>query len=224
MTQPVASTTCATPGAHEPASGSRAGARLLNVVVDPVMAFRGIGAHPHWALAFAFAVGIRFASLLVFYRPAVTPLKVVAGLLFQVATVMPTVLFASLVVWLAAMVWRLRVSWTPIFAVVTHVYVAYTLATVAFASVAGAVLPESADVDLRHPPFTNLAPLFGDFTSEAILTLAGEADVRSAYALLLLWLGLRGAAPDANRPDVASAVATVAVVRLGGVVALALLG
>jgi len=223
MIQPVASATCAAPGAHEPASDSSAGARLLNLVVDPVAAFRGIGTHPRWALAFVFAIAIRFASLFAFYRPAVTPLKVVAGLLFQVATVMPTVLVASLVVWMAAMVWRLRVSWTPAFSVVMHVYVAYTLATIAFAGVAGALLPESADVDLRHPPFTNFAPLLGTSTSEVLLSLAREFDVRSAYALLLLWLGLRGAAPDAARCDVASAVAAIAVVRVAGVVTLALL-
>lgn len=223
MIEPAASAACAAPQAHEPASDSSAGARLLNLVVDPVAAFRGIGAHPRWALALAVAVAIRFASLFAFYRPALTPLKVVAGLLFQVATVIPTVLFASLVVWLAGMVWRLRVSWTPAFSVVMHVYVAYTLATIAFAGVAGALLPESADVDLRHPPFTNFAPLLVTSTSEVLLSLARELDVRSAYALLLLWLGLRGAVPNAARSDVASAVAAIAVVRLAGVTALALL-
>jgi hypothetical protein len=103
------------------------------------------------------------------------------------------------------------------------VYVAYTLATIAFAGVAGALLPESADVDLRHPPFTNFAPLLVTSTSEVLLSLARELDVRSAYALLLLWLGLRGAVPNAARSDVASAVAAIAVVRLAGVTALALL-
>jgi len=195
----------------------------VNLVVDPVAAFRGIRAHPPWALAFVVAIALRFGSLLAFYRPAVTPLKVVAGLLFQLATIAPAVLFASLVVWLAAKVWRVGVSWTSTFAVITHVYVGYTLATIAFASVAGALLPESAEVDLRHPPFTNFAPLLADPVSEVIRHLVGEVDVRSAYALLLLWLGLRGAEPNAIRSVVTNAVATIVVVRLTGVVALALL-
>jgi hypothetical protein len=162
-------------------------------------------------------------SLFAFYRPAITPLKLVTGLLFQLVTIAPALLFVALVVWLAARVCRVSVSWTPAFAVVTHVYVAYTLATIAFASVAGAVLPESADVDLRHPPFTNFAMLLDDATPEVIRHLVGEVDVRSAYALLLLWLGLRGAAPNAARHGVTGAVATIVVIRVVGVVTLSLL-
>jgi hypothetical protein len=223
MIQPATSPAHAAPAAHEPASGSSAGARLVNLVVDPVAAFRGIGTHPPWALAFMIVIVVRFGSLFVFYRPAVTALKVVAGLLFQLATIAPALLVASLVVWLAAKVWHVGVSWTSSFSVVTHVYVAYTLATIAFASVAGALLPESAEVDLRHPPFTNFASLLDDDTSTVVSRLVGEIDVRSAYALWLLWLGLRGAAPDAARYDVTSVVATIGVVRLAGLGALALL-
>ena len=222
MIQPATSPVHATPAAHEPASDSSARARLVNLVVDPVAAFRGIGAHPCWALAFVVAIALRFGSLFVFYRPAVTPLTVAAGLLFQLATIAPAVLLASLVAWLAAKVWRVGVSWTSTFSVVTHVYVAYTLATIAFASAAGALLPESADVDLRNPPFTNLVMRLEDSTPEVIRSVVGELDVRSAYALLLLWIGIRGAAPNAARFDVASAIATVAIVRLTGVVAGAL--
>jgi hypothetical protein len=223
MIQPVTSPGHATAAAHEPASASSASARLLNLVVDPVAAFRGIGPHPHWALAFVVVMALRFGSLFVFYRPAVTPLKVVAGLLFQLATIAPAVLFASLLVWLAAKVWRVGVSWTPTFSVVTHVCVAYTLATIAFASVAGAVLPESVNVDLRNPPFTNFTGVLGDSAPAIVRSLVEELDVRSAYALLLLWIGLRSAAPNAVRYDVASAVATIVLVRLTGVVALSLL-
>ena len=207
----------------ESASGSSAGARLANLLVDPVSAFRGIGTHPQWALAFVTTIALRLGSLFAFYRPAITPVKVVTGLLFQLVTIAPAVILASVLVWLAAKVWRVGVSWTPTFSVVTHVYVAYTLATIAFASVAGALLPESADVDLRQPPFTNLAPLVADATPDVIRHLVGEIDVRSVYVLLLLWLGLRGAAPNAARHAVTSAVATIVVLRLTGVVTLALL-
>jgi hypothetical protein len=186
-------------------------------------AFRGIGVHPRWALAFVVAIALRFGSLFVFYRPTTTPLKVIAGLLFQLASITPAVLLASLAVWLAATVWRVGVSWTSTFSVVTHVYVAYTLATIAFASVAGALLPETAGVDLRNPPFTNFASLLGDSTPEVSRSFVRELDVRSVYAVLLLWIGLRGAAPNAARYDVTTAVATIVLVRLTGVVALAML-
>ena len=223
MTQSATSRVHTTPTAHEPSSGSSASVRLLNLVVDPVAAFRGIGVQPRWTFAFAVAIGLRFGSLFVFYRPTATPLKVVAGLLFQLATITPVVLLASLAVWLAARVWRVGVSWSSTFSVVTHVYVAYTLATIAFASVAGAVLPETVDVDLRNPPFTNFALLLGDSTPEVSRSFVRELDVRSVYAVLLLWIGLRGAAPNAARYDVTTAVATIVLVRLGGVVALAVL-
>jgi hypothetical protein len=223
MIHPAASPVHAASAAPEPSSGSSAGARLANLLVDPVSAFRGIGTHPQWVLAFVTVIALRMGSVFAFYRPAITPLKVVTGTLFQLVTIAPALLFASLVVWLAAKVSRVSASWTPAFSVVTHVYVAYTLATIAFASVAGALLPESAEVDLRHPPFTNFEPLLADATPEVIRRVVGEVDVRSAYALLLLWLGLRGAAPNAARHAVTSAVAAIAVVRLTGVVTLALL-
>jgi hypothetical protein len=190
----------------------------MNLVVDPVAAFRGIGAHPSWALAFVIAIALRFGSLLAFYRPAVTPAKVIAALLVQIMTIAPAVLVASLVVRTAATVWRVGASWTSTFSVVMHVYVAYTLATIAFASVAGALLPESADVDLRHPPFTNFTALLGDTTTEVIGRLLAEVDVRSAYALALLWLGLRGTVPNATRSVVTKVVATAAFVRVAGVI------
>lgn len=223
MIQPVTSPLHAASAPPESASGSSAAARLVNLVVDPVAAFRGVGAQPSWALAFVVAVAIRFGSLFAFYRPAVTPAKVIAALLVQIMTIAPSVLLASLVVWVAALAWRAGARWTPTFAVVTHVYVAYTLATVAFASVAGALLPESVDVDLRHPPFTNFTPLLADTTADVIRRLVGEIDVRSAYAMALLWLGLRGAAPNATRSVVTRAVTTVAVVRLAGVIIASLL-
>ena len=195
----------------------------MNLVVDPVAAFRGIGNRPSWALALFVAIVVRFGSLLVFYQPAATPGKLMAGLIFQVATVAPSVLLASLIVWLAALVCRAGIAWTPAFSVVTHVYLAYTLATVAFASVAGALLPESADVDLRNPPFTNFTSALGDSAPTIIRTLAGELDARSGYALLLLWLGLRGAAPEVPRFTATKVIATIAFVRVAGMVAVSLL-
>ena len=207
--------------ASAPRSG--AGVRLANLVVDPVDAFRGIACDPSWRLAFLAAVGVRFGSLFVFYEPSVTPIKALGGLLLQVLTVGPTVLLSSLVVWLVARVWRVNVAWATAFSILMHVYVAFTLATLAFSSVAGALLTESADVDLRNPPFTNLTSLVGGTDSDVVRTLAGEMDVRSAYVLVLLWLGLRGAAPDAPRSAIAGALLTIAVVRVVGVTAVSLL-
>ena len=208
--------------ASAPRSG--AGARLVNLVVDPVAAFRGIAGDPSWALAFVAAVGIRFGSLLIVYEPAVAPIKVIAGLLFQILTVGPTVLLASLVAWVTARAWRVPMTWGTAFSILMHVYLAFTLATVAFASVAGALLPETVDVDLRKPPFTNLTSLLGGTGPEVFRTLVGEMDVRSAYVLVLLWLGLRGAAPEAPRSAVARIILTIACLRVAGVVTVSLLG
>jgi hypothetical protein len=195
----------------------------VNLLVDPVAAFRGIAEDPSWRLAFLTAVGIRFGSLFIFYRPAVTPIKALGGLLLQILTVGPTVLLASLMAWGTARAWRLGVSWVPAVSIVVHVYVAFTIITVAFASVAGALMPESVDVDLRTPPFTNLTFLLSGTDSEVFRTLVGEMDVRSAYALVLLWLGLRGAAPEAPRSAVAAMILTIVSLRVAGAVAVSLL-
>ena len=203
---------------------SGAGARLMNLMVDPDAAFRGIAENPSWLLAFLVAVTIRFASLFIFYRPAVTPAKVIAGLLLQLLTVGSTVLLASLVTWFAAGAWRVSVSWATAFSVLTHVYVAFTVVTLAFASVAGVLLPEDADVDLRNPPFTNLTTLMRGTDSEVFRPLVREFDVRSAYVLALLWLGVRSASPESPRSAVTKVLLTVAFVRVVGVVSASLLG
>jgi len=202
---------------------SGAGARLVNLMVDPGAAFRGIAENPSWLLAFLAAATIRFASLFIFYRPAVTPAKVIAGLLVQILTVASTVLLASLVTWLAAGAWRVGVSWATAFSILMHAYVAFTLVTLAFACVAGALLPEDGDVDLRNPPFTNLTSLLSGTGSAVFRPLAGEFDVRSAYVLALLWLGLRNGSPEAPRSAVTKVLPTVAFVRVAGVVSVSLL-
>jgi len=191
--------------------------RLANLIVDPVSAFRGIAQASPWALAFLAAISVRFGSLFVFYQPAITPLKLVGGLAFQVTSVLPQLLVASALVWVVAKMRRLDVGWSATFSIVTHTYVAYTIATIAVASFAGAVLPDSTDIDLRSPPFTNLASLVagrGDLTQR----IFAELDIRSVYAIVLLWLGLRAAAPGAPRSAIARVIATVAAIRLGGVV------
>jgi len=63
--------------------------RLLDVVIDPVHAFQGIDAHPVWGVAFVALVGLRFGSVLAFYRPDITAAKLVTGILFQVVTLLP---------------------------------------------------------------------------------------------------------------------------------------
>jgi hypothetical protein len=148
---------------------------------------------------------------------------VIAGLLVQILTVASTVLLASLVTWLAAGAWRVGVSWATAFSILMHAYVAFTLITLAFACVAGALLPEDGDVDLRNPPFTNLTSLLSGTGSAGFRPLAGEFDVRSAYVLALLWLGLRNGSPEAPRSAVAKVLLTVAFVRVAGVVTVSLL-
>jgi len=195
--------------------------RLLNVVVDPPTAFRGIDEDPRWGLAFLAVVTLRFGSLFAFYRPMVTPLKVLGGLLFQVSAVGPPLLLAATVLWVAARMAELRVKWRVSYSIVTHVYVAYTLATVLIASAAGAFLPQSIDVDLRNPPFTNLRFLAGDTANHVVRKLLEQIDIRSAYALLLVWLALRQAVARAERRAVTGAVTIFAAVRVLTVVAIA---
>ena len=215
------------PALHAAAPRANALARLVNVVIDPAAAFHDVRAAHPWALALTATIALRFLSLLIFYAPTVTPLKIVASLAFQIAAVVPPLLLGSTVAWLAARSWRLRVGWPVIFSICTHVTAAYTLATIAFASVAGALLPESASVDLRNPPFTNLGLLFEKTGTTALLhRLGAEIDVRSLYAAVLLWLGLRaGGEPEpAARVGVLAgcAVTTLAVLRLVTVTMLAI--
>lgn len=218
-TRPLPSTaSVAATTAHE-----RPLARLGNALVDPVAAFRGIAADSPWAVAFGAIVAVRFASLFVFYRPAVTPLKLVAGVLFQVVTTAPLLVVASTLVWIAAKAWRVALGWVTSASIVAHVYLAYTVATVAIASVAGALLPDAADVDLRHPPYTNLASLTDSSAHPVLFRLLAEVDVRGVYAVMLLWLALRGAVPHAARKTVTIVAATVVTVRFVGVLGAALM-
>ena len=197
--------------------------RLVDLIVDPAKAFHGIAHHEPWAAAFVAAVTLRFGSLIAFYQPTITTGKLVGGIVFQIGTVAPPILLGSMVVWLAARVWGLRVRWRTLFSIVTHVYVAYALATIAAASVAGAILPDSVELDLRNPPFMNFASLLADSDRELARRLVTELDLRAAYAVALLWVGLRGAVPSESPAAAGRVVATVAVVRLASVAAVQLM-
>lgn len=196
--------------------------RLIDLIIDPARAFHGIAHHAPWFAAFMTAVALRFASLLVFYHPTMTIGKIVTGIVFQIGTVAAPILFGSLVVGFVARVLSLRVRWRVLFSIITHVYVAYTLVTIAVVSVAGAVLPDSADLDLRNPPFVNLAALVPDAASTLLRRVVAEIDLRAAYAAALLWLGLRGAAPDESAAAATRVVATVVTLRLATVAAVEL--
>jgi hypothetical protein len=210
----------------QPAIG--AVARLVNVVVDPTAAFRDLRAAHPWALAVVATIVLRIVSLLVFYDPELKPLKILASLAFQVGAVVPPLLVGTTAIWLLAMAWRLRIVWAQLFSICAHVTVAYTLATIACASVAGALLPDSTSIDIRNPPYTNLGFLYhGTGTVTLFHRLASEADIRSAYAAALLWLGLRVAGeaePPPRKAGVVAAyvVASLVIVRLVRVVAVAI--
>ena len=165
--------------------------RLVEVVVDPPGAFRGIHERPVWAVAFVALVTLRFGSVLAFYQPEITAAKLVAGILFQVVTLMPLIAILATLLRVAAALCRVRLTWPGAWSLTTHVTFAYTLATVAVASVAGALLPASTEVNLRHPPFTNPGFLVSEAHAPVLHALALAADVRSAYAAVLLWLGVR---------------------------------
>lgn len=188
--------------------------RLGNVIVDPVVAFREIDTAPTWALAFAALIALRFGSLFAFYRPAVTPLKLVAGIGFQVMSVAPPVLVLTFVLWTVARVWRTELSWPSALSVTVHVMFAYTVLTVLIASVAGALLPESFRVELRNPPFTNLAPLAGGGSSEVVSRLLGAVDVRIAYAFALVYLGVAAVLPQGEKRRAIRVVVTCVALHL----------
>lgn len=182
---------------------SSALARLANVVIDPRASFRDVASDPRWLVAFLGVILLRFASLFVFYQPSTTPEKLVVGLLFQVVSTAPLLLALALVLWNASRACDVRVTWPVAFDITVHVYFAYTVATVAIASVAGAVLPASADVDLRNPPFTSLGALAP--ADGVVRTLLAHVDVRLAYALVLVSLGLRAGVPGVRVGQVALA-------------------
>jgi hypothetical protein len=196
--------------------------RLVYLLIDPARAFDGIVHYAPWLSALITAVALRFASLLVFYHPTMTIGKLVAGMVFQIGTVAPRILLGSLVVGFVARVWDLRIRWRALFSIITHVYVAYTFATIAVVSVAGAVLSDSAELDLRNPPFVSVAALVPDAASTLVRRIAAEFDLRAAYAAVLLWLGLRGAAPDESPAAATRVVATVVALRLAIVAAVEL--
>jgi len=201
--------------------GMAALARVADIVVDPPAAFRDIDTQPSWGVAFLAIVGLRFASLIAFYHPDTTPAKLLAGVLFQVATTFPLIAVIATLLWGVAVAWRVRMTWASALCVTTHVAFAYTLCTVAIASVAGAMLPNSLQVELRHPPFTNLAYLTDANESPAWHALAAAADVRSLYALVLAWVGVRSAS-KATALAAAGVVATCfAIAVVGSVVSAA---
>ena len=192
-------------------------ARVADIVVDPPAAFRDIDTQPSWGVAFLAIVGLRFTSLLAFYHPDTTAAKLLAGVLFQVTTTLPLLAVTATLLWGVALACRVRVSWASALCVTTHVAFAYTLCTVAVASVAGALLPDSVQVELRHPPFTNLSYLTDASESPAWYALAAAADVRSLYALVLVWIGVRSAS-KATALTAAAVVATCfAIVVVGSV-------
>lgn len=192
-------------------------ARLVDVVVDPRAAFQSIAERPAWLAVLLVIVAVRFASVFAFYRPDTTPAKLVAGVAFQLATVVPVVLVSSGLLWLTSRFWSIRLRWAVAFSIVLHVYAAYTVATIAVASVAGALLPASVDVDLRSPPFTDLRALVDVSASPALGRILGELDARSLYACGLVALGVAAADRGASRIRIAGVVLSCFAVRVAGV-------
>ena len=197
-----------------PGGAPGAFARVVDVVVDPRAAFRAIATRPAWTTALLVLVGIRFASLFLFYQPDTTPGKLVMGVAYQFATIIPMLLAAAALLWASCRAWSLSLGWSVAVSIAVHVTLAYTAATIAIASVAGAVLPASVDVDLREPPFVNFSALVDPNASRVLTRGLGEIDIRSAYATALVALGLRSAIPTASRARVVAATATCVVARV----------
>ena len=189
MEQAERVTACQIEGAQHPAS---AFAAVANVVIDPAAWARDIAQRPKWAVAFVGVVVVRFAGLLAFYGPSVSPGRVVAGVVFQAVTIAPALVGFAFLLWVAALVCNTRLSWPVAFAITTHIYFAHALMTTVIASAAGAFLPSTVDIELRAPPFTN----FGDLVSadSALLNaIVRVFDIRSVYAAMLATVAVRGA-------------------------------
>ena len=188
--------------------------RLGNLAFDPVAAFANVTADPTSALALFTLVALRFMSVLVFYHPDVDAARLTAGVLFQLVTIWPLTIALSLLLWITSLAWGARTSWTSAYCVTVHVVLAYTLATIAIASVAGALLPETTNVELRHPPFTNVGAFVDATASPIAHTLLVELDYRSAYALGLTFIGIRESTTDRDSSRSWLIVATCFAVNL----------
>ena len=192
-------------------------ARIVDVVLDPGAAFAEVRSRPTWGVAFLALVALRFGSVLAFYNPETTPAKLVSGVLFQLVTLFPLVIATSTLLWIVALSWRSRLTYASAWCVATHVTLAHSLLTVAIASVAGALLPESVDVQLRHPPFTNVGFLVDATNNPLLHTLAAELDLRSGYEAALAWLGVRSgsnASPWRSAGTVLTCVAIIATLSM----------
>ena len=188
-------------------------ARAVDVVLDPRAAFEAVAARPAWFGTFLIIVALRFGSAFVFYRPDVTAVKLLAGLLFQVVTIGPMLVAAAGLLWVTTRVWGTRLVWPTAVSITAHLYLAHTIASIGVASIAGALLPASVDVDPRDPPFTSLRSLALGSGSLAV-RLLGEIDLRSAYAVTLLAIAIRTAVPQASRGRVAGVIVTCFAIRL----------
>lgn len=189
-------------------------ARVVDVVVDPRAAFREIAEKPSWLAALLTVVVVRLISLFAFYQPDASPGKLLAGIAFQFATITPMLLAATTLLWVSGHVWGVGFGWRSGFSIAVHVYLAYTIVTIAVASVAAATLPASVEVDLREPPFVNLRDLADPAQSPTLARLLGEADVRSVYALILVAVGITAAHPSASTARIVGVVASCFAVRV----------
>lgn len=188
-----------------------AAARILDAIIDPPAAFATVRTNPTWGLAFLSLVLLRFGSVLAFYSPDTTLARLASGVLFQLVTLFPLIAVTSTMLWIVALIWRARLTYAGAWCITAHVTFAHSLATVALASVAGALLPESVEVELRHPPFTSLSFLADAPAWPFLHAVLGEIDVRSVYAAVLAWIGVRLAA-NTSRATAAGVVASCFIV------------
>jgi hypothetical protein len=186
-------------------------AQRANVIVEPGAWARAVVCDTRWAIALTAIVLVRLAGLFAFYRPATGVAKLFMGVVFQLLTITPLLVALALVFWTCAFLWGSRVTWPAAFSITVHMYFAYVVATTVVASVAGGLLPATVDVDLRHPPFTNLDFLVAA-DSQPLHAILGGLDIRSAYIAYLGSLGLRAATPGVTRGRIALVLGTCWVV------------
>ena len=98
------------PSPVRPRTDSRALGRLVDTVLDPLEAFRGIDTQPTWGVAFLALVALRFGSVLAFYHPDTTPAKLLAGILFQLVMLLPPLTITACLLWMVGLCWRSGLS------------------------------------------------------------------------------------------------------------------
>jgi hypothetical protein len=170
---------------------------LLNVLVDPLEAFRRINNTPSWAFALL-AIGLlKLVKLFVFYAPSANPGKVALSFLSEL---LPTIVSISVAaIGVVALIGLMHggAAFQKIFAILSHTFFAYVVVTFVWGLLEFAFIPGFEGVP-GSPRYSNLGFLVPS-DSFAIHQLFSAVDVIIAYHLVLIALGVAEVSPKTSR-------------------------